>query len=185
MEHMTDDAPEPTDEGRLLEQKRKSIRPVLSVRNASFHAGISEGRWRQIAKGFQAITKDVKVPVSAPATTIARMARVVGATPGELAKAGRKDAAAELDAMINPSLWPRTENDSFEDEDPFDHANELEDIASELETRAGELRDLADRMRSDREQRQDDHDLAAYNPRRRSHPADEGIGRSDEPTEGP
>lgn len=82
-------------EGRLIDEARKKIRPPLSGREAASRAGISEGRWRQIITGFQSTT-GVRIPVTAPAVTLARMASVVGVTPDELQEAGRGDAAAEL-----------------------------------------------------------------------------------------
>lgn len=94
---MTD--PRPTPEGELLERLRKDVRPTLSVREAAKRADISEARWRQIAKGYSQPSKDVRVPVRAPADTLARMAEVVGATAAQLTNAGRKDAADELQRM--------------------------------------------------------------------------------------
>jgi hypothetical protein len=76
----------------------------LSAREAARRAGISEGRWRQIASGYQVVSAGVYAPVHGPAGTLARMAAVVGVTPGQLRKAGRTDAAkvlASADADVN------------------------------------------------------------------------------------
>lgn len=62
---------------------------------------MSDSRWRQIIKGYRQETKDVRVPVRAPADTLARMARAVGATAEQLREAGRSDAADELDTTIS------------------------------------------------------------------------------------
>lgn len=71
----------------------------MSARTAAREAGISEARWRQIASGYQTVS-GTRVPVTAPAETLARMARVVGVTPPELEEAGREDAATELRALV-------------------------------------------------------------------------------------
>lgn len=46
----------------------------ISVRSAAKRAGISESRWRQIAKGYQQVTKEVRAPVNTPIDTLVRMA---------------------------------------------------------------------------------------------------------------
>lgn len=88
--------PDPTPEGVLLDDARKALVPRVSIRTAAARADMSEGRWRQIVKGFQAAGAGVKVPVIAPSDTIARMAHAVGVTPEQLEAAGRDDAAADL-----------------------------------------------------------------------------------------
>jgi hypothetical protein len=74
------------------------VRAKLSAREAARRAGISEGRWRQIASGYQVVSAGVYAPVHGPAVTLARMAAVVGVTPAQLRKAGRPDAARALAA---------------------------------------------------------------------------------------
>lgn len=59
---------------------------------------MSEGRWRQIASGYQVVSAGVYAPVHGPAGTLARMAAVVGVTPAQLRRAGRPDAARALAA---------------------------------------------------------------------------------------
>ena len=68
----------------------------ISAREASRRAGISEGRWRQIASGYQIVSAGVYAPVHGPARTLARMAAVAGVTPEQLTDAGRADAAKVL-----------------------------------------------------------------------------------------
>jgi hypothetical protein len=68
----------------------------LSAREAARRAGISEGRWRQIAGGYQVVSAGVYAPVHGPAQTLARMAAVVGVTAAQLTEAGRPDAARAL-----------------------------------------------------------------------------------------
>lgn len=60
---------------------------------------MSDSRWRQIIKGYRQETADIRVPVRAPAETLARMADVVGATPDQLREVGREDAADELESL--------------------------------------------------------------------------------------
>src|ERR1700683_5862616 len=68
----------------------------LSAREASRRAGISEGRWRQIASGYQVVSPGVYAPVHGPAQTLARMAAVAGGPPAQLTGPGRAEAAKEL-----------------------------------------------------------------------------------------
>jgi hypothetical protein len=97
-------------EAVLIERLRLAHSPKLSVTKAAKLADISEGRWRQIAKGYQQASTSTRVPVRAPADTLARMAEVVGATPDQLREAGREDAAKRLeesqlaDAQIPPDV---------------------------------------------------------------------------------
>jgi len=72
----------------------------MSGRRAAELAGMSEGRWRQIAKGYMAAGGGHAIPVIAPADTLARMALAVGVTADELRKAGREDAADVLTMLI-------------------------------------------------------------------------------------
>ncbi len=88
--------PNPPPEALLIEARRKASRPKLSAREASRRADISEGRWRQIAKGYTSVG-GLHAPVVAPADTLARMARVVEITPDELRSVERNDAALELE----------------------------------------------------------------------------------------
>lgn len=83
----------------LIESLRKQVRPAMSVRKAAEAASISEGRWRSLAKGTHQVSKGTAVPTRAPADTLARMARAVGATPDQLREVGRNDAADELEAL--------------------------------------------------------------------------------------
>lgn len=105
-------APIPPPEAQLIEQKRNQP-PRMSIRQAAARAGISETRWRQIESGAR-IFRGNRYPERAPAGTLASMARVVGVTPGELANAGRQDAADELAVMgpltaTNPARRSRAE----------------------------------------------------------------------------
>ena len=89
-----DERPEQPPEGRLLAQALE--RSGMSIRQASKKAGLSYGRWRQITSGFQNVSPGSWAAVRGPAPTVARMARVVGVTPDQMAEAGREDAAAVM-----------------------------------------------------------------------------------------
>lgn len=102
--------PLPPPWGALLTQALG--RAGLSAREAARRAGISEGRWRQIAGGYQVVSAGVYAPVRGPADTLARMAAVVGVTPAQLRRAQRPDAARALaagaqDAEMSQELLQR------------------------------------------------------------------------------
>jgi hypothetical protein len=88
--------PEPPPWGVLLASGLATA--GLSARRAARQAGISEGRWRQIASGYQVVSPGVYAPVRGPAGTVAAMAAVAGLTPAQLRAAGRDDAARLLAA---------------------------------------------------------------------------------------
>ena len=79
--------------------QRAADRKQLSVRTLAPLAGISEGRWRQIVNGYQSVGRGEFVAVTAPALTLARMARAVGLDAPALRAAGRTDAADELERL--------------------------------------------------------------------------------------
>jgi transcriptional regulator with XRE-family HTH domain len=89
--------PEPPAEGVLIETARREA--GLSVREAARRAGISEGWWRQVVKGYQSLSGGAIGAVrDVPAETIAKMASATGVTPAQLTEAGREDAARMLEA---------------------------------------------------------------------------------------
>lgn len=94
---MDNEAPPP--EGELITTALKRIRPKLSVREAARRAGISEGWWRQVVRGYQPLKGGGRAPMTGSAETVAAMAQVVGVTPEQLEAASRTDAAEELRAM--------------------------------------------------------------------------------------
>lgn len=85
------DRPEPPPWGVLITAALRAA--GLSAREAARRAGISEGRWRQIAGGYQVVSPRVYAQVRGPAGTLAKMAAVAGVTPEQLTTAGRDDAA--------------------------------------------------------------------------------------------
>ena len=97
--------PEAPAEARLIDEAQKSAVPALSMRKAAEMAGMSDGRWRQIVKGYQG-TGTGKIPVIAPDETLARMALVVGVTDSQLESAGRPEAAGVLRLLLASSERP-------------------------------------------------------------------------------
>jgi Helix-turn-helix domain len=113
--------PEPPDEAKLIRRLREAP-PHMSGHEASRRAGISEARWRQIESGIRWF-RGVAYAESGPKKTVAKMAQVVGATPGQLTRAGRPDAAGELKALLRDDLtWRRTHRQA---EDAERHLDEL------------------------------------------------------------
>ncbi|WP_156119425.1 hypothetical protein [Corynebacterium humireducens] len=104
---MTTPQDDRTPEGQLVEAARTNRSPVLSIRKAASMAGISEGWWRQIVKGYRTVKGGVRISVDAPADTLAAMALAVGVTPAELRRIDRGDAAASLELLLQstPDGW--------------------------------------------------------------------------------
>jgi len=85
---MTPDATPPP-EAVLIAERREER--GLSIREAARRAGLSDSTWRRIES-----TRDV----ARPAETLAQMAGALGIVPGELAEAGRADAAGALQKIM-------------------------------------------------------------------------------------
>lgn len=107
-----DERPAQPPEGKLIADAL--TRSGMSIRKASLAAGISYGRWRQITSGFQNVSPGSWAKVTGPAATVARMARVVGVTPEEMAATGREDVADILRAE------PARQADAGPDDIPAD-----------------------------------------------------------------
>jgi hypothetical protein len=88
---MGPETPRQTPEGRLIEEAVKAS--GRSVRQLAAKAGLSDTRWRQIMRGHQPGHEGKLIPVRAPTATLARMAYVLGITPGALIDVGREDVA--------------------------------------------------------------------------------------------
>jgi len=88
--------PEAPPEAALIRQRREAAIPEMSRRQAAAKAGISPSQWSDVERGHKRAGPGVVVPVQATADTLARMARVVGASADNLAAAGREDAARQL-----------------------------------------------------------------------------------------
>ena len=102
------ESPQQPAEARVIDAAQKSAVPKLSIRKAAERAGISEGRWRQIVKGYQG-TGTGRLPVVAPDETIARMALAVGVTDSQLDETGRPEAAEVLRQLLATSEQPDVE----------------------------------------------------------------------------
>src|SRR6185437_1310901 len=107
--------PEPPPEGVLIEHARRAAK--LSVREAARRAGISEGWWRQVVKGYQSLGEGGYITRHAPADTVARLAAVVKVAPEQMEAEGqRPDAAESLRVLLrdppirlaDPTPVPRT-----------------------------------------------------------------------------
>jgi transcriptional regulator with XRE-family HTH domain len=92
------DAPEAPPEARLL--RRKRIARGLSPAQAAELTGVSGSTYRQVENGYHIPARGLKVPKIAPPETLAKMLHAFGATPRELIKAGRADAAEILEGII-------------------------------------------------------------------------------------
>lgn len=95
---------EPSQTAQAIERARMARK--MSVRRAAAVAGMSEGRWRQIAKGYQSAAKGVRVPVNAPPETLARMANAVGLTFDALSGVADDDTVAALLDLQAPPQPP-------------------------------------------------------------------------------
>ena len=152
--------PEPPPEGRLIEAA--TARLDISIREAARRAGMSYGRWRQIVKGYQNVSRGSYARVTAPARTVARMARAAGVTPAQLAaEGGRPDAAAILADLLEAEDEPTLPGIPAVAADPLtvrigqvvaDEMNRLrgEDVAAKLTGLAAEIRREIDAKRADR-----------------------------------
>jgi transcriptional regulator with XRE-family HTH domain len=101
--------PEPPPEALLIAELRKAIVPSLSMREAARRAGMSASLWNQYEQGYRKVTPAVTIPIRATADKLASMARIVGATPDQLREAGRRDAAAILQKLIDAAPDPNAE----------------------------------------------------------------------------
>lgn len=102
--------PEPPPEARLIAELRSAAIPPLSMREAARRAGFSVATWTQIEQGHRKVTAAVTIAVRGTDEKVARMALTVGAAPGQLAAAGRPEAARILEKLIaaGPDLDTQT-----------------------------------------------------------------------------
>lgn len=78
-------------------------RSGLSRNEAARRADISGTRWGQIVAGYE-LRAGHEIPSPGPPATVARMARAVDISPAQLRKAGRADAAAHLERMLQSDI---------------------------------------------------------------------------------
>lgn len=100
---------EPPPEAQLIARLRRDRVPPLSMREAARRAGFSVATWTQNEQGYRKVTPVTVIPVTATDEKLARMALVVGATPGQLGEAGRDGAARMLQKIIDAGPDPRTQ----------------------------------------------------------------------------
>lgn len=81
-------------EGRLIADAMADRH--LSARKAAALVGLSDARLRQIINGYASVGQGQRIPVSAPATTLARIGEVLGISPSAFAEAGREDVAVHV-----------------------------------------------------------------------------------------
>lgn len=91
--------PQPGADARLIAYARQNHVPPLSIRAAAKKAGISESRWRQIEKGYSAISANRFTEAVAPDLTLASMAMAVGLDGDDLRGVDRGGAARIIDAQ--------------------------------------------------------------------------------------
>lgn len=178
---------EPSPIAQTIENYRKA--EGVSVRSAAKKASLSEGRWRQIAKGYQQATKEVRIPVNAPTETLVRMALALHMTPYNFSGL---DSSPEVDAFRDAlqAAIPKLEGSpmfggSYEDPE---YLGNIEEWVSQLQTRIEMLEDRLAAVEpdsdedpdysnlSDEDVKQNRYDLAAKE-------ADKNIGFDDLPNE--
>lgn len=86
-----------TPEGRLL----SDLRGRLSIKKAASAVAMSDTRWRQIESGYQTPSAGTRIPVKAPAATLADMVLSLGGQPNDLRFAGRADAAEIAERQLH------------------------------------------------------------------------------------
>ncbi len=147
--------PLPPPEGSAITAALK--KSGLSAREAARRASISEGRWRQIASGYQNPRSGVYIEVTAPAETLARMARVVKLAPEAMEAAGRADAAEVMrrDLEADDSGRDLPDLDTLVPESPMEKAllaiyradrQATAEFMKKLMNEVQELRSTVDRM---------------------------------------
>lgn len=83
-------------EAALLNDALERMVPRPSIRELAGRVQLSEGRVRQILKGYQSLGRGRTNPVVAPPATLARLALAVGIEAEDLKAVGREDAAEHL-----------------------------------------------------------------------------------------
>jgi hypothetical protein len=101
--------PEPPPEAQLIHRLREEMFPAVSMREAARRAGMGTATWVQAEQGYRKVTPAVTIPIRATADKLASMALVVGAIPAQLREAGRDDAAAILQKLIDAGPDPRAQ----------------------------------------------------------------------------
>lgn len=90
------DAQQRPPESELLYRTRTLRTPQISTEEAARASDISPERWQQIEKGYRSGGRGRRKPVTAPAHTLARMARALEITPDQLEQDGNRADAAKM-----------------------------------------------------------------------------------------
>lgn len=181
---------EPTQIAERIEKERQDYR--ISVRSAARKAGISESRWRQIAKGYVQVTKDVRAPVNAPVDTLAKMAAALEMTAGQFLHSdpsGRlsekfisefKDALEELNPTFASFHGP-VFGGSYEDPE---YLGNIEEWLTELSNRMQKLEERVAYLEPDSNADPDYSDMSeeeAFEMGLAAKKGDEDIGHDEPP----
>lgn len=98
--------PQAPPEAELITRLREAKVPPLSMREAARRAGFSVATWTQNEQGHRKVGPGMIIPIRATDEKLARMALVVGATPGQLEETGRHSAAVMLRKLIDAGPDP-------------------------------------------------------------------------------
>ncbi|MBZ2197239.1 helix-turn-helix domain-containing protein [Occultella gossypii] len=145
----------PSPAAQVITAARK--RAGLSVRAVARDAGISEGRWRQIEKGYQQVTTDVRAPVNAPAQTLARMANATAVPVAQLQAVGATEVAEALAEMREPIQMADGPMFGGSYDEP-DYLRRVEGFLQELQYRLASVEATVEQMQNEREDGEE-HDV--------------------------
>ncbi len=128
---MVDELPRPTPEGKLIRGVRDRFIPKLTIRAAAARIGLSAEQWGYIERGYYpGRSGNPPRAFSAPATTLAKMARALRIPPERLESEGqRPDAAEVLRAIIQEQA---DSGDSFKHTLPATEAPSDRDVEAYL-----------------------------------------------------
>lgn len=121
-------------------------RAGISVREAARRAGISEGWWRQIVKGYQSLSGGGYGPIRGPAETVGRMAFIARVPHHRLVEAGRPDAAIFLNQLIREAEEERALDESGAADDSLTVERRYDDAGLQRIWEIPELSELERRM---------------------------------------
>lgn len=140
---------EPSPAALLIAKVRRGA--GTSVRAAARDIGLSEGRWRQIEKGYQQVTADVRAPVNTPPDTLARMAASLRIAPEQLRVVGAGEVADLVEHIRDRG--PQYDIDWSDPQRVGDAIGEFHDRIELLERT---VQKIQDQLRKEGEDRADD-----------------------------
>lgn len=95
----------PPAEARLIRTAREAVGMTAAQAAQATEGAVSATYWRDVERGHGG-RRGKQVPARASARLLAAMARVTGATPDQLAKAKREDAARVLEEILRREADP-------------------------------------------------------------------------------